>query len=338
MILVTGATGMVGAHLVYHLTSKGHKVRATYRNGAKVSLVKNVFSYFTKEPKALLDKIEWVLVDITDVPALEKVFDGVEYVYHCAANLTFNPKDYTEARNVNVIGTANMINLSIENKIKKFCHVSSIATLDEVGDVAITESSGWNPEVNKKNIYAITKYGAELEAWRGTQEGLDVVIVNPGLIIGGGFWNTGSGKLISRVADGFRYYTDGTVGCIDVNDVVLAMIELMNGTTVNERFVLVSENVSYKDLMQNVLGCLGVKSKPKQVSSVQLRLFYYLDSLKARLTFTEKTLYKTNVNTAFKKLNYDASKAKNVLSFGFKTIAESVAETVGYWKKDEAKS
>jgi len=223
MILVTGGTGLLGTHLLYKLVTQGKVVRAIYRDASKFEKVKKVFSYYSENPKDIFEKIDWIQADINDVPALEVAFQKVTHVYHCAADLSFNPKNYKQSKEVNVIGTANIVNLCLSNEVVKLCHVSSIATLGEELQKQITEETRWNPENNRQNIYAITKYDAELEVWRGTQEGLDVVVVQPGVIIGPGFWNSGTGEIFTKVSNGFNYYTSGTVGVVDVNDVVKSM-------------------------------------------------------------------------------------------------------------------
>ena len=194
MILVTGSTGLVGAHLLYKLISNNEKVRAIYRNEGKLNNVKKVFSTYIDDYKNLFENIDWVKADILDIPSLSKAFKGIDYVYHCAAFVSFEPDKYHLLRRTNIEGTANIVNLCISNSIKKLCYVSSIATIgNELNNNPITEDSVWNPE-EEHSVYAITKYGAEMEVWRGTQEGVDAIIVNPGVILGVGktqnYWKT----------------------------------------------------------------------------------------------------------------------------------------------------
>src|SRR5690625_2697318 len=170
MILVTGGTGLVGSHLLYHLVSSGHKVRALYRKDSNVYAVRDVFALYTKAIIPLWRKIQWVEADLNDLPALERAFIGVDYVYHAAAMVSFHRKDRTALYKTNVIGTANIVNISIAKGIKKMCFVSSTATLSkEAEKPMLDENSFWNPDADN-NHYAITKYGAEMEVWRGTQE------------------------------------------------------------------------------------------------------------------------------------------------------------------------
>ncbi|KRP28965.1 MAG: NAD-dependent epimerase, partial [Cryomorphaceae bacterium BACL22 MAG-120619-bin32] len=248
MILVTGGTGLVGSHLLVHLCLQNERIRAIYRTESSLEKVKNVFFSYTDDA-TLFEKIIWFQADITDVPAMIPAFLDVKQVYHCAAFISFNPKDYREMRKVNIHGTAIMVNLAIDAKVEKFCYVSSIAAVGEsLTNDLITEETEWNKELDNSG-YSITKFGAEMEVWRASQEGVPVILVNPGVILGSGFGDSGSGKLFSQVYQGFPFFTEGITGFVSVKDVVKAMILLMNGTTANERFILVSENKSFKEVL-----------------------------------------------------------------------------------------
>lgn len=334
MILVTGGTGLLGAHLLYKLAVQQKRVRAIYRRKERIEYTKKIFSYYSDAPDDLFNTIDWVEADITDVPALDIAFKDISQVYHCAANLSFNPKDYRTSRDVNVVGTANIVNLCLSHKISKLCHVSSIATLGENVNAPINETTPWNPENNKNNIYAITKYDAELEVWRGSQEGLDVVIVNPGVILGSGFWSSGTGEIFKKVANGFHYFTSGSVGIVDVNDVVKAMLNLINSDVVNEQFIVVSENVTYKKLLEIIAESIGGKKDLKGIQRLQLLVYSQFDKLRSILTGHKRSLFKANVNSAFKQLHYDNSKLKSTLNFQYSSIAESVSEIVENYKHD----
>ena len=224
MILVTGGTGLVGSHLLYHLTLKDDKIRAIYRAESSLEKVKKVFSFYADDIETQFSKIEWFQADITDVPAMIPAFFDVKQVYHCAAFISFNSKDYREMRKINIHGTAIIANLAIDAKVDKICFVSSIAAVGEAkNNEFTTEECEWNKDADNSG-YSITKYGAEMEIWRASQENVDVVIVNPGVILGSGFWNTGSGKLFSQIFNGFKYYTEGITGFVSVQDVVKPMI------------------------------------------------------------------------------------------------------------------
>ena len=244
MILVTGATGLVGSHLMLQLLQDNQPVSAIYRTNHSIQNTRSVFALYGHE--ALFDRIDWIEADITDIPALEFAFRNIDYVYHCAACISFDPADEELLRKTNIEGTANVVNFCLQYGIKKLCYVSSIAALGDLkeGEQTITEETEWNPEKSHSD-YAISKYGAEMEIWRGQQEGLEVVIVNPGVILGPLFWESGSGEIFTRVANGLLFYTKGTTGFTTVEDVVTIMTKLMESDVHGERFIIISKNVSF---------------------------------------------------------------------------------------------
>lgn len=326
MVLVTGGTGLVGSHLLYKLVSSGERVRAIYRNAKKLKNVKNVFSFYTDDCNSLFNTIEWVETDLLDIPELIETFKNVTYVYHCAAFVCFEPNKFKLLRRTNIDGTANIVNLCIANNIKKLCHVSSIATLgNTLNNAPITEDIIWNPE-DDNNVYAISKYGAEMEVWRGTQEGLDAVIVNPGVILGAGIWSYGTGNLFKKAHNGFKYYTQGTVALIDVKDVVDIMITLLKSDIKNERFILVSENWTYKKFLQKLAKSVNGKLPEKIAKPWLLGLGWRLDWLKNILTGKRRQLTKHLCRSLTSETNYCNKKIKQTLNYNFKAVDESIAE------------
>ena len=175
MILVTGGTGLVGYHLLLQLSLEKEAVRAIYRSEKKLQHVKNLFSNENK--LAAFEKIDWIQADILDIPALELSFTDVSLVYHCAALVSFNPKDEDKLYQNNIIGTANVVNIALSKNIKKLCYVSSIAALGNGTEhnLIVNEETERNNEAIRSD-YSISKFGAEMEVWRGFQEGLEVVI------------------------------------------------------------------------------------------------------------------------------------------------------------------
>jgi len=320
MILVTGGTGLVGAHLLYHLTQKNDAVRAIYRSKEKLEKVKKVFSFYTDDVTNSFNKIEWIQADITDVPSMIPVFVDVDYVYHCAALISFDPKDYIEMRKVNIHGTAIIVNLSIDAKVKKLCFVSSIATIgDAVNGEVITEENERN-EQTKNYGYSITKFGAEMEVWRASQEGVDIVIVNPGVILGGGFFESGSGTLFTKVAKGLPFYTEGITGFVGVEDVVKAMMNLMKSSIKNERFILVSENKSFKEIFFAMADALGKKRPSIKIGKWVTSLIWRLDWVLTKLTRKASFLTKQSAKSAHSKTFYSSEKIKKSLDFKFTPI------------------
>jgi nucleoside-diphosphate-sugar epimerase len=325
MILVTGGTGLVGSHLLYHLSLKNDAIRAIYRTKSSLEKVKKVFSFYTDDQK-LFDKIEWFLADITDVPSMIPAFLGVKQLYHCAAFISFNPKDYREMRKVNIHGTAIIVNLSIDAKIDKLCYVSSIATVGKPLSLSsASENDEWNKELDNSG-YSITKFGAEMEVWRASQENVDVVIVNPGVILGSGFWTSGSGKLFDQVYKGLQFYTEGITGFVSVQDVVKPMILLMNSTIKNERFILVSDNKSFKEIFFLIADAFGKKRPSKKIKSWQTTIFWRVAWLLSKITGKEPLLSKYSARSAHAISKYSSEKIERTLDFKFENLEKSIKE------------
>ncbi|WP_050813320.1 NAD-dependent epimerase/dehydratase family protein [Aquimarina agarivorans] len=214
MILVTGGTGLVGIHLLMELSKNNNlPIRAIYRTLFKKSQAEQVFKTCNPNADFLTHwkRIEWVKADITEIPSLQKAFEGITEVYHCAGFISWNVSDFEKLKKVNIEGTANMVNFSLTEKVEKFCHVSSIATLNlNPGESVFTEASNWNAETDN-SVYALSKFGAEMEVQRGIQEGLTAVIVNPGVIIGPSFFESGSGELFKKVKKEYPFIRLGKV-------------------------------------------------------------------------------------------------------------------------------
>lgn len=327
MILVTGGTGLVGAHLLVHILSQSDinqsMVRATYRTIDTIDKTKSLFDRYLKA--TLFDRIEWVQADILDVPALEIAFQGISMVYHCAAIISFDPREENKLRKTNIEGTANIVNFALAKGVKKLCHISSIAALGDVisTETVINEEAEWNPE-KQHSDYAISKYGAEMEVWRAQQEGLDVIIVNPGVIIGPGFPNQGSGELISKVAKGMSYYTLGTTGFIAVTDVVAITYELMNSTVKNERYTLIAENIIFRDFFNAIADALQVRRPHKQASPLLVEITWRIDAIISRLFNRKRNLTQAAAVASYSTNTYANEKIKMALNFKFTDIKEYI--------------
>jgi nucleoside-diphosphate-sugar epimerase len=321
MILVTGGTGLVGAHLLLHLVEQGENVRAMYRSTTSIEKTKNLFSLYNKS--YLFEKIEWMVADILDIPSLENVFQNIDFVYHCAALISFDPKDEEVIRKTNIEGTANIVNFCLAYKIKKMLFVSSIAALGDLNatETTISETTEWNPE-KPHSDYAISKYGAEMEVWRGQQEGLNILIVNPGVILGPGFSEQGSGALFSAVAKGLAFYTLGTTGFIAVTDVVETSVRLMKSNIQNERFTLIENNYSFQEILNCIADSFNVKHPRWHATPFFMNLLWRVDWFLAVFFFKKRTLSRDSARAANSKSKYDNSKIKSALNIDFKSVKE----------------
>ena len=317
MILVTGGTGQIGSRLLLNLTkNKAYKVRAIYRNTQSLEKIRQLFVKHSDSGAAQFDTIEWVQADLSNIPALEKAFEGVTFVFHCAGLISFQPQDFDKLIEVNVQGTANIVNLSIDFGVKKLCYVSSVATLSTLPHTPIDEENDWNNEDNNTD-YAISKHGAEMEVWRGSQEGLPVVIVNPSVVLGGDFTDRGSGLLYKKVADGLRYYPAGATGFVGVDDVVRAMVQLQFSEVDGERFVLNAENLTYKAVLERIANQLGVKAPTKRVSYQMLRFLARLDGVLSFLHLKKRTLTLASADTLGTVTTYNGEKIKKYIDFNY---------------------
>ena len=332
MILVTGGTGLVGAHLLCHLAMQKKSLRAIHRTSSNLEAVKRVFSYYSTDA-SLFERVEWVVADLRDVPALEEAFEGVTHVYHVAAMVSFNPRDYRTMREVNIEGTANIANLCVAFQVKKLCFVSSIATIEKkVGDVIIDETGEWDAEKNNYG-YAITKYGAEMEVWRASQEGLEVVIVNPGVILGGGLWNSGSGEMFEKISRGLPFYSNGVTGFVGVKDVVKIMIALMESSIVAERFILVSENVSFKQVFSEIATGINKKKPHIEVLPFMSAIAWRLDWLCCKLTGKKPVLTKQTASAIHNKHTYSSHKIREALGYDFESVNTVLKEVSEQFKR-----
>ena len=334
MNLVTGATGLVGAHLVLQLLHQGKPVVAIKRQGSDILKTKKLFSYYTSDSENLFNKIKWVDADVLDIFSLLEALEGVETVYHCAGFVSFNSKDRKQMHRINSEGTANLVNASLEKNIKAFCHVSSIATLQNPDITTnIDESVYWKSSPNASD-YAISKYNGEREVWRGTEEGLNAVIVNPGIILGPGFWQQSSGKLIETSYKGNPFYTRGSSATVDARDVASCMIQLIEKKEFSKRFVLIENNYSFKEILSTINKALGKKEPRLEAGKALLNIGKWLDGIKSFFTNKEQIITKETINATLDSNSYNNNRIKEVINHQFIPLIDTVQFVCGAYLKD----
>jgi nucleoside-diphosphate-sugar epimerase len=324
MILVTGGTGLVGMHLLLELTQENTPVRSTFRSMEKVKEVEAFFAFAKAEKQFKI--IDWIEADITDIPLLELAFKGITYVYHCAALISFDPYDFQKLLKTNVEGTANVANLCLSHQVKKLCYVSSIATLSKLPNNPITEENIWDPN-ETNSVYAISKYGAEMEVWRATQEGLEAIIFNPTVILGEGDYTKGSGVLCNHVLNEKNFYSKGGSGFVDVKDVVNLMIQGLSSPITKERYILVGENILYKDILQRMAKQFSKKPPKKALSNGLLNILVAGDSLLGMITRKRK-MTRISAKSIQKMKHFSSEKAMQELSY-VPTPIEETLERIG---------
>lgn len=324
MILVTGASGFVGQHLVRQLSARGKTVRALYHR--------------TPPDAALsaLPGITWQACDLLDVTDAAAAIAGISDVYHCAAVVSFDPARKEEVLHHNIESTANLVNAALEQGIRKLVHVSSVASLGRADGItqSITEETEWE-ESKRNSVYALSKYYAEMEVWRGIGEDLDAVILNPGIILGEGNWTKGSAKLMQVVADEFPFYTEGVNAFVDVADVVQIMQLLMDSTISAERFIVSAGDFAYRDIFTQMALTLGKKPPHIRASPLLTGLVWRWSMLKSRLRGAEPTITRETVRNAQTKCYYDNSKLLKALpAFTYTPMAATIGRMAAAFLKN----
>ena len=326
MILVSGSTGMLGTHLLKNLCcSDDNEIRALFNTETKkekcISILKQLVP---KSYQHNINRIEWVNANILDIPSLEIAFKNIKHVYHCAAWVGNSPSDYTLMRKVNIKGTANMVNLALEYNIEKFCHVSTIATLGRYPDDRMIDEQAHRETDNHRSIYSITKYGAEMEVWRASQEGLKTIVVNPGVILGAGFFESGSGLLFSKVLGNFKFYPPKHTGFVYVDDVIEAMLIGMQSEIVNQRYILVGENLSFKTVMTYIAKAFHKKAPSVKVNKFLLYLTWAIQTVINIFKPLKTKVTKDAIMLINSKFKYDNSKSIKDLNLKYTKIEDAV--------------
>lgn len=315
MILVTGATGFLGAQLVIQLVADGTAVRCTRR---KSSVIPDIL-----KPHSNL--IEWVEADICNLFSLEDALTDVTQVYHCAAWVSFKQADKEPMISTNINGTGNVVNACLSAGAR-LVHVSSVAAIGIAKPGKLITEKNYIEDTPVNNIYAVSKLESEMEVWRGIAEGLDAVIVNPSVIIGASAGCKGSGQLFETVRKGLGFYTAGSCGFVDVEDVAKCMITLMNSEITTERFIINAENRDYKELLNTIANKFQVKPPARKAKPWMMELAWRTASLVGMLTGKDPALDKITAQAASVTQNYDNSKIKATIHYTFKPIDITINE------------
>ena len=324
MNLITGATGLVGAHVALQLIQQGKSVVAIKRNGSDIIKTKKLFSYYTSDSENLFNKIKWVDADISDIYGLLDALEGIDTVYHCAGFVSFNSKDNKKIHHINTEGTANVVNACLEKKTKALCYVSSIATLQNP-DITknIDESVYWKSSPSASD-YAISKYNGEREVWRGMEEGLSAVIVNPGIILGPGFWYQSSGKLIDTCYKGNPFYTEGSSATIDAKDVSACMIQLTEEKHFGKRFILTENNYSFKEILSETNKALGKKEPYINAGKGLLITAKWINTFSCMITGKDPIITKETITAGLEKNTFSNARRKQAINYQFAPLSESL--------------
>ncbi len=313
MIFVTGANGLLGSFICKALVNKGFPVKALVRSSSKLDLLDDI-----------KDKITLINGDVLDPEHFESELDGVDIFIHCAAIVSFHQADKKLMNEVNIIGTANMVNLALKNKIDYFIHISSVAALGRLlGSGQIDETSKWQTSKWNSN-YAYSKYFAELEVWRAAEEGLKTVILNPSIILAPGDWKRSSGQLFKYVWNENLFYPQGKINYVDVRDVVKAILTLLEKKITNQRYIVNGGLVAYKDFFEQVAKHFN--KKPPKIKSTKylIKLGMMLDFIRSLVSGRRTVITKETALLSASEIYFSNSKIKKDLNLTFASLSESI--------------
>jgi len=318
--LVTGATGIIGSHLVLQLLQRGESVVACRQKSSDLEKIKRLFSHYSDESEALFARIKWIDLDIRDIFAIEDSLENVTNVYHCAGFVSFNNRDKKKLDEVNEIGTKNVVNACLTAKNVRLCHVSSLATLHNLDyRLALDEKVFWKKS-GRESAYAVSKYNAEREVWRGMEEGLKAVIVNPGVVLGAGFWKQSSSAIFEQCYKGNRFFTGGTTAYISAMDTARTMISLMEKQLFGNRYILIEDNYTYFDIFSQINKRFSKPAPVFKLNRFWLKTASILESAWLLIAGGNKKITRSVINSALNKQVYSNQKIRETLGINFEKI------------------
>ncbi len=333
MILVTGATGLVGSHVILKLAQKNKEFKALKRSSSSLDICERIFQYYNAEK--LFKNIKWVDGNLNDIPSLEEAIKGCDLLLHCAAVVSFAPSDIEILKKVNIEGTANLMNVCLSSGIKKVGYVSSIASLGRNSSAQIIDETCDFKPSKKESNYSLSKYYSEQEIWRASAEGLDVVIINPSVILGPGDWSKGSSQIFQTIHNGLNFYTTGSSGYVDVVDVADSLIQLLLSGVKNERFIINGANLKYRDCFDRIAISLGKPKAKIRVTPFLKEIAWRIQALKYLLTGKKPLLTKETANSAMSTSTYSSAKIKEILNFKFTDIDLTINKYANWFISDQ---
>jgi len=332
MILVTGATGLVGGNLLWYLLQQNERVVAIHRPSSNVQALRTIFSFYSPEPDKFLERIDWRIADMLDINSIRAELCEVTTIYHCAAMVSLGGNSDT-ILNTNILGTKNIVTAALEAKVDKFCFVSSIAACGkDKNKTEIDENSTWT-DYPARSFYSKSKYESEQEVWKGISQGLKAVIVNPGVILGISGNESGSAQLFSQVCKGLLFYTNGGSGYVDVSDVAKAMILLTNSDISGERYILVGDNCSNKDILGWMADGFNKRRPFIPIGEKTLWLAGFMAELAGRIFNFTPVIDRGTARSATNREYYSNQKIIQTTGFTFTPIKQSISDVCKFLLK-----
>lgn len=330
-VFVTGATGFLGSYVSRLLILKGFEVWGMKRASSTMELVSDI-----------KDRIRWTECTLFDTETMREVVQSVAVVIHCAGVISADKRNRKNMFRVNHEGTKELTDVCLDAGINKFIHISSIAALgksayeDHINEDALWEDNGWTTH------YGRSKMLGELEVWRAHAEGLNVVILNPSVIFGGGFWHAiGSPGIVHKLAKGSLFYPTGGTGVVDVRDVARVAVDAIESDVNGERFILSAENISFKKMMDDIATQFDAKKPSTPLKGIYKTLSWRIDGLLSTVSGKRRSLTKQSIKNFSRNFMYNNSKSKMAFEITYKpwtVMIEDAAKAYKYSMANQLKS
>jgi len=320
-ILVTGATGFLGHHLVKRLIGEGNEVRILKEKDTLMDLLNGL-------------KIEVFEGDIRDFESVKKAVSSCEIVFHLAGLISYWSRQNSLQFEINVNGTKNVVQACLEEKVKRLIYTSSTGAVGfKEGKLADEET-----EFNLGSLgiaYCDTKYLAEKEIQKGVKEGLDAVMVCPGSMYGPGDIRRIKEDPVFLKGVSSLFYVKGGLGVVDVEDVVEGEILAWKKGKKGERYILVGENLSFYDIRKTIAEILG-KNPPKIALPYLVFLFIsYILNWTSYLTEKRPKFTPENAKLNGMYLYFSNEKAKKELEMQFSPFKEAAKRMIEWYKENK---
>ena len=320
MIFITGATGLLGTEITKSLIVKGESIKVLHRSNIS-------------ELKSFGSKITLVEGDLSDTALLQKELEDIDTVIHCAALVSFDKKDRKKLDTYNVQGTKNLVDAATQSSVRKFIHISSVAALGRTKkQTIISESQKWLSSKFNSN-YAVSKYLAELEVWRGFEEGLDGFILNPSVVLGKGNWNNSSSTLFKLIYKQRKYFPQGHLNYVDLKDLRDILVSLMESKINHERFIVNGGSVSYETFFKKVSLEFGFAGHRKVINKFWLKTVKTFCDINFLFSGKPRALTKETLRSLSNTSTYDNSKIKKLLTFEFRTLDKTLKDVIPFYIK-----
>jgi len=313
MLVITGSSGLLGSCVAKEAQRRGIPFRALVREGRAAALT-----------SIGIDRASIVEADIFDVPALLKAFDGADVVVHCAALVSFNPRHKKKIFDTNVGGTGNVVNCCLQQGVRKLVHVSSVAAFGRQKlATSINESTGWLAGI-KQTHYGESKYLAELEVYRGMEEGLQISLINPSVILAAANGYRSSSRFFSAVWSELPFFADFAICYVDARDVVEMIMKLANGNNNGERYIASAGQISVGSLLKHI--ALRVQKRPPTIKlrGRLLDAFAATEDFRSWLTGSAPILSRQSLMLLKDSATFDNTKARTQLGIEFRTLENTL--------------